>query len=642
MSITAVFDPSGVLTVVADSADNITTLLRDPAGAILVDGGAVPILGGTPTVANTSVMQMFGLEGNDTLTLNEANGALPRATMFGGTGNDMMTGGSGSDTLYGQEGNDQLFGKGGTDFLFGGAGNDTLTGGDADDQVFGEDGNDRMVWNPGDDTDLFEGGTGIDTAEVNGGNGAEIFTVVDNGMRVRFDRVSPAPFSLDIGTTENLVLNMNGGDDTFSASGNLSALIHITVDGGAGNDTILGGNGADVLMGGDDNDFIDGNQGADLALLGAGNDTFRWDPGDGSDTVEGQAGYDALFFNAANASEMMTLSAAGDRGHLFRNVGNINMDLNDVEVIIINALGGADGITVGNMAGTDVGEVSINLAASGGGGDGQIDSVVVNGSEGNDTIQISGAGTDYTVTGAGASFVSVLSSEAQDQLAVNGLGGDDFISAAGLSATVNLTVLDGGAGNDTIIGNAAANTIISGSGNNYLIGLGGSDTLISGSGIDTLQGGTGDDRYAVQSLDTTLVEFAGEGTDQVQTFLTSYTLRQNVENLVFVGNVSHTGVGTFENNRFTGAGANDTFTGAGGADTFDYRMAGNGLDTLMDFDAVNGSPGHDLIDLSGRGLTFGSLAVTPVVGGTTIGIPGGDAIFLSGVTSGIDSNDFLF
>jgi large repetitive protein len=53
------------------------------------------------------------------------------------------------------------------------------------------------------------------------------------------------------------------------------------------------------------------------------------------------------------------------------------------------------------------------------------------------------------------------------------------------------------------------------------------------------------------------------------------------------------------------------------------------------------SAGHDLIDLSGRGLTFASLAVTPVVGGTTIGIPGGDAIFLSGVTSGIDSNDFL-
>ena len=122
-----------------------------------------------------------------------------------------------------------------------------MTGGDADDQVFGGAGNDRMIWNPGDDTDLFEGGDGVDTAEVNGGNGAEVFTATANGTRVRFDRLDPAPFSLDIGTTERLVVNMNGGDDSFSATGNLAA-IKITVDGGAGNDTILGSNGADLLL----------------------------------------------------------------------------------------------------------------------------------------------------------------------------------------------------------------------------------------------------------------------------------------------------------------------------------------------------------------------------------------------------------
>ena len=66
--------------------------------------------------------------------------------------------------------------------------NDVLTGGDADDQAFGETGDDRMVWNPGDDTDLNEGGAGVDTVEVNGGNGAEVFTATVNGLRVRFDR----------------------------------------------------------------------------------------------------------------------------------------------------------------------------------------------------------------------------------------------------------------------------------------------------------------------------------------------------------------------------------------------------------------------------------------------------------------------
>src|SRR5207302_9666821 len=141
-------------------------------------------------------------------------------------------------------------------------------------------------------TDLNEGGAGTDTVEVNGGNGAETFTITPNGTRVRFDRVTPAPFSLDIGTTESLVLNANGGDDVVTASNGLAPLIQLTVDRGAGNDTITGGDGNDLLIGGDGNDTIIGGRGNDTALLGAGNDTFVWNPGDGSDTVEGQAGQD--------------------------------------------------------------------------------------------------------------------------------------------------------------------------------------------------------------------------------------------------------------------------------------------------------------------------------------------------------------
>jgi Ca2+-binding RTX toxin-like protein len=258
---------SGLLSVFGDSLDNNVSVSRNAAGQILVNGGAVAVVGGTPTVANTALIQVFGQGGNDTVTLNEANGALPRANLFGGTGNDTLIGGSGGDMLFGQAGNDNLQGKGGFDFLFGGTENDTLTGGDADDQVFGEAGDDRMVWNPGDDTDLNEGGAGNDTVEVNGGNGTEQFTVTANGTRVRFDRLDPAPFSIDIGTSENLVVNANGGDDRFSATGNLAALIKITVDGGSGNDTILGSNGADLLIGGADNDFIDGQQGNDVALM---------------------------------------------------------------------------------------------------------------------------------------------------------------------------------------------------------------------------------------------------------------------------------------------------------------------------------------------------------------------------------------
>src|SRR5215210_1922349 len=303
---------AGTLSVFGDSLANTITVSRDAAGRILVNGGAVAVTGGTPTVANTTLIRVFGQGGADVITLNEANGALPVANLFGGADNDTLTGGSGGDQLFGQAGNDTLLGRGGADLLFGGSENDTMTGGDADDQAFGQSGTDRTIWNPGDDTDLNEGGDGVDTVEVNGGNGTEQFTTTANGTRVRFDRVTPAPFSLDIGTSERLVLNANGGDDNFSATGNLATLIGITVDGGAGNDTIRGGNGADVLLGGDGTDFLDGNQGNDTAFLGAGDDTFQWDPGDGSDTVEGQSGADQMAFNGANINENTEVSANGN------------------------------------------------------------------------------------------------------------------------------------------------------------------------------------------------------------------------------------------------------------------------------------------------------------------------------------------
>jgi Ca2+-binding RTX toxin-like protein len=104
-----------VLTVYGDSADNTITVSRNAAGTLLVNGGAVAITGTTPTVANISQITIFGQAGNDTLTLNETNGALPRAIIFGGAGNDILTGGSGADIMLGQAGNDTLLGKGGAE-----------------------------------------------------------------------------------------------------------------------------------------------------------------------------------------------------------------------------------------------------------------------------------------------------------------------------------------------------------------------------------------------------------------------------------------------------------------------------------------------------------------------------------------------
>ena len=99
-------------------------------------------------------------------------------------------------------------------------------------------------------------------------------------------------------------------------------------------------------------------------LLGNGNDTFVWNPGDGSDTVEGQAGTDTLVFNGANVNENIDISANGSRARFFRDVGNVTMDLNGVEHVQFAALGGADTITVNDLTGTDVTQVAIDLAGT--------------------------------------------------------------------------------------------------------------------------------------------------------------------------------------------------------------------------------------------------------------------------------------
>src|SRR5262249_48636064 len=247
--------------------------------------------------------------------------------------------------------------------LFGGDGDDVLIGGTGNDQVFGQAGNDRMIWNNGDNTDLNEGGDGIDTVEVNGANAADNFTVAPNGTRVRFDRTTLMPCSLDSGTTENLVVNMNGGDDVFTASNGLAPLISLTVNGGAGNDTITGGDGNDRLFGGDGNDLIEGGRGNDMMFGGAGDDVFTWDPGDGSDLIEGQGGHDTMQFTGADLDEHIDISANGHRVRFFRDIGNITMDLGGVEQIDFQALGGADTVTVNDLRGTDVTEVNVDLAS---------------------------------------------------------------------------------------------------------------------------------------------------------------------------------------------------------------------------------------------------------------------------------------
>lgn len=602
------FFSGGVLTVMGTGLDDQINVSRNVAGNLLVNGGAVAIQGGPPTVANTASINIFGQGGNDTLTLNESNGALPRAQLFGGPGNDTLTGGSGGDQLFGQSGNDSLLGRGGADFLFGGSENDTLTGGDAGDFVFGESGNDRLVWNPGDDTDLNEGGAGVDTVEVNGGGGTETFATTANGTRVRFDRLSPAPFSLDIGTCENLVLTANGGDDSFSAVGNLAALIRITVDGGAGNDTILGSNGVDLLLGGDGDDFLDGQQGNDVAFLGAGNDTFQWDPGDGSDTIEGQAGTDRLRFNGSAGNEIFETSANGQRVRFTRNLGNIVMDLDDVERIDLNALGGTDTVIVNNLTGTDLAEAEVNLAGTLGGtaGDAQPDVVIANGTSGNDRVEVFGAGTAYIVVGLRTRLSVNQSEGANDALVINALAGNDAVTATTLPAGIVKLTVDGGAGNDSLVGSQGGDVFLGGDNDDVVDGQQGNDLALLGAGSDTFRWDPGDGNDTIEGqAGADRLLFNGSGASE------NFDFVANGGRLLFLRNVANVtldldDVERLDCNAFGGAD-NLVVGDLSATDTTQINVnlaaTTGGGDSQSDNVTVNGTAAADAVIVTGSGAS---------------------------------------
>jgi Ca2+-binding RTX toxin-like protein len=168
----------------------------------------------------------------------------------------------------------------------------------------------------------------------------------------------------------------------------------------------------------------------------------------------------------------------------FRNLGNIVMDLNDIEAIDLNALGGVDSTTVNDVSGTDLVEVNIDLADTIGGtaGDGQADEVIVNGTNDDDAVQVFGDATGVTVFGLTAQVNIAGAEAANDRLRINALAGGDVVAASGLAAGAIQLTADGGDGDDVLLGSA---------GDDELLGGDGDDVLLGGPGLDSLDGGPG-------------------------------------------------------------------------------------------------------------------------------------------------------
>jgi Ca2+-binding RTX toxin-like protein len=191
-------------------------------------------------------------------------------------------------TIYGTPGNDDgatnplIFGTIEEDTIFGLGGNDLIFAGAGDDMVAAGSGNDTIMATIDDGNDDYGGGIGVDTVDYSATTAALTIAL---GLGAQ---------STETGTdTLTSIENAIGGSGNDLISGNLYAN---GLDGGAGNDTLLGFAGNDILIGGLGNDIMTG---------GAGQDEFAFGPGSGNDRI---VGFDAL---PASGQDRLDISAFG-------------------------------------------------------------------------------------------------------------------------------------------------------------------------------------------------------------------------------------------------------------------------------------------------------------------------------------------
>jgi Ca2+-binding RTX toxin-like protein len=224
--------------------------------------------------------------GNDDIAGTALNDYL-----YGGKGNDTLHGGAGNDWIYCSETTssaDVLYGDDGRDFLQGGWGPDTLVGGPGDDTLYGTT-RDNPAF-PGGDVAVFSGSYSEYEISYNESSGS--FTVHD---------LVPSRDGTDVVVG---VASFQFSDQARAADSVLS----VTLEGTAGNDTLLGSIDADFLDGEEGNDQLTGGGGDDILVGGAGDDTL--DGGAGDDMLH--AGYgDVVDGGAQNVADHLDINFDG-------------------------------------------------------------------------------------------------------------------------------------------------------------------------------------------------------------------------------------------------------------------------------------------------------------------------------------------
>jgi Ca2+-binding RTX toxin-like protein len=550
-------------------------------------------------------------------------------------GSTWINGDATAETITGGATGEEIVARGGADVVDGGAGDDLIWGGDGNDTLRGGAGADLL--DAGGGSDLLDGGADADTYRVTG-NAADPLgfhgynTFADSGTSGRDRLLAFGSGNVDVG-----LQGWNGSIEEVDASGvtgqarliadnnpNLldfrtTTLIgNLVIDGSYGSDTIYGSTGADSIIGGAVEDFIDGGEGGDTYLV-YGNETLGWAGWSACDTYTdtGTSGTDVLKavgpgdvdigltgWGARTGIELLDITGAAGRVRLVGNSAGNTIDLRNTALVgsgvVLDAGAGYDTVyaTTGNDtliagtgndllaggAGNDVYQVSGNQAAGLG---------VFNGidtyqdSAGQDTLVASGVGdVDIGLTGWTAT-TGIETLNASGVTGTTRLLGDDYANTFDLRSTQLLGsgfVLDGGRGNDTIWGTAAA------------------ETIVGGGGDDVVDGGAGDDTYRVNGV-------AAGGWDSFHGY-DSYSDAAGNDRLIAVGtgdvDIGMKSWGT------TGIETIDT-TGAAGT----TRLLGDGGNNLLDFRSTTLLGSRIVLDAGGgHDVLYGTAAADTIDGGT--------------------------
>jgi trimeric autotransporter adhesin len=523
---------------------------------------------------------------------------------------DSLTGTSGDDELYGLQGDDTLDGAEGNDIIDGAAGADLMTGGDGDDVYYADNAGDVVV-------------------EAEWGGWDEV-------------RLSGAYFDLGGAYVESVSVSYAGGATVLGGPG-LN-----WIDGGSGNDWYEGRGGDDMLSsnfgddhldGGDGDDVLEGGMGNDTMIGGAGNDTFRVQQAGDVVSEAANEGIDTVLLHLST----YTLPANVENVDARNAIGPINITGNALNNFIIMGFGA---VTVDGGSGIDTasylsnGAVTVDLAVWGANDGAAADDTLtgienLTGSLNNDVLRGNGsqnildgsAGADqlvgrngsdiYYVDDLGDIIIEVAGGGANDEIRIRDIGSyalpvqvEHLTNTTGLSFTGYGNTLGntmtGGGSIDTFYGGAGHDTLVGGGGDDNLYGEGEHDILNGGDGADRMVGGLGNDTYIVQQAGDIVTEQAGEGTDQVLTTLSIYTLGFQVENLTFNGDPADAvyGIGNNLNNIINAQAGDDMLEGMGGGDQLfgnagdDYLDGGAGEDTLI------GGPGVDFLTGGSEGDIF--------------------------------------